>query len=84
MAAKGDRVMPNLDDLKRELLGSHEPFRRLHDEHQECEARLSQLAQRSLPSPEDEVEEKRLKLQKLALKDRMETILREHRAAVSA
>ena len=76
--------MPHLDDLKRDLLRSHESFRRLHDEHQECEARLAQLAQVSLPAPEDEVEEKRLKIHKLALKDEMEEILREHRTAVSA
>jgi uncharacterized protein YdcH (DUF465 family) len=76
--------MPHLDDLKRDLLRSHEPYRRLHDEHQECEARLAQLVQRSLPAPEDEVEEKRLKIHKLALKDQMEEILREHRTALSA
>ncbi len=76
--------MPNLDDLKRDLLRSHDLFRRLHDEHQECEVRLAQLAQVSLPAPEDEVEEKRLKIHKLALKDEMEAILREHRTAVSA
>ena len=76
--------MSNLDDLKRDLLRNHETFRRLHDEHQECESRLSELAQQSLQSPEDEVEEKRLKIHKLALKDQMEEILREHRAALSA
>ena len=76
--------MPNLDDLKRDLMRSHDSFRRLYDEHQECETRLAQLAQRSLPAPEDEVEEKRLKIHKLALKDEMEQILREHRTAVSA
>ena len=76
--------MPDLDDLKRDLLRSHDAFRRLHDEHQECEARLAQLVQRSLPAPEDEVEEKRLKIHKLALKDQMEAILREHRTALSA
>lgn len=76
--------MPNLDDLKRELIRTDEDFRRLHDEHQACENRLTELVQNTLPSPEDEVEEKRIKLQKLALKDRMEEILREHRTSVSA
>jgi uncharacterized protein YdcH (DUF465 family) len=76
--------MSNLDDLKRDLLRTHDDYRRLHDEHQECETRLADLAQRSLPSPEDEVEEKRLKIHKLALKDQMEAILREHRTALSA
>jgi uncharacterized protein YdcH (DUF465 family) len=73
--------MSQLDLLKQELLRTHDEFRRLHAEHQSAEKRLAELAQRSLPSPEDEVEEKRLKLQKLALKDQMETILREHRAS---
>jgi uncharacterized protein YdcH (DUF465 family) len=73
--------MPDLDDLKRDLLRTHETFRSLYDEHQECEARLAQLTHNALPSPEDEVEEKRLKIHKLALKDRMEDILRERRTA---
>lgn len=77
--------MPNLEALKQDLLRTNESFRRLHDEHQECEARLALLSQRSLPSQEDEAEEKRLKVHKLALKDRMEVILREHReSGVSA
>jgi uncharacterized protein YdcH (DUF465 family) len=76
--------MAILDDLKRELLRSHETFRALHEEHQECESKLAQMTQNALPSPEDEVEEKRLKIHKLELKDRMEEILREHRTALSA
>ncbi len=76
--------MPSLDDQKRDLLRNHDTFRRLHDEHQECETRLAHLLQQSLPSPEEEVEEKRLKIHKLALKDQMESILREQRTAVSA
>lgn len=76
--------MAILDDLKRELLRSHDTFRALHEEHQECESKLAQMAQNALPSPEDEVEEKRLKIHKLELKDRMEEILREHRTALSA
>ena len=73
--------MLNLDALKQDLLRTNETYRRLSDEHKECEARLSQLSQRSLPSEEDEAEEKRLKVHKLALKDRMEIILRDHRAS---
>ena len=73
--------MPHLDDLKRDLLRTHDGFRSLHDQHQECEARLAQLTHNALPSPEDELEEKRLKIHKLALKDRMEAILRQRRTA---
>jgi uncharacterized protein YdcH (DUF465 family) len=66
------------DTLVRELLDSDDEFRRLYQEHQECESRLDELRHMSLLSQEDEVEEKRLKVHKLALKDRMEQIVREH------
>ncbi|GMU67592.1 MAG: hypothetical protein AMXMBFR36_38660 [Acidobacteriota bacterium] len=76
--------MPIPADLKEEMLRSHDEYRRLHDEHHECENRLAELAHKTLPDPEDEVEEKRLKIHKLALKDRMEELLREQRAAAPA
>jgi uncharacterized protein YdcH (DUF465 family) len=71
--------MPSSDALKQDLLATHEGFRKLYEEHQDCETRLAALTQKSLPSQEDEAEEKRLKVHKLALKDRMEAILREAR-----
>jgi uncharacterized protein YdcH (DUF465 family) len=71
--------MPNRDDLKAELIQTDEQFRRLYEEHREYERRLSELNQKSLLSQDDEIEEKKIKLHKLALKDRMEEILRTHR-----
>ncbi len=56
-------------------------YRRLHDEHQDHEHRLEALAFKSALSEEEEIEEKRLKKEKLALKDRMEAIARNHRGA---
>ncbi len=64
------------DALVRELLETDGDFRRLHDEHQECELRLEELKTKSLLSQEDEIEEKRIKIHKLALKDRMEQMVR--------
>jgi uncharacterized protein YdcH (DUF465 family) len=66
------------DALVRELLETDTDFRRLHDEHQQCEHRLEELRYKSLLSQEDEIEEKKLKVHKLALKDRMEYMVREH------
>lgn len=66
-------------ELREELIQTDDEFRQLHAEHQEYEHRLQELSQKSLPSQEDESEEKRIKLHKLTLKDRMEQILREHR-----
>lgn len=66
------------DALVRELLETEPEFRRLHDEHQECERRLEELNHKSLPSQDDEIEEKRIKVHKLALKDRMELLVRQY------
>jgi len=73
--------MSNRDDLKAELIQTDEQFRRLYEEHREYERRLSELNQKTLLSQDDEIEEKKIKLHKLALKDRMEEILRAHREA---
>jgi uncharacterized protein YdcH (DUF465 family) len=67
------------DDLKAELIKTDDEFRRLHEEHQEYDKRLQEINQKSLLSQEDEIEEKRIKLHKLTLKDHMEQILRAHR-----
>lgn len=71
--------MHNRDELKEELIQTDDEFRRLHEEHQEYERRLADINQKTLLSQEDEVEEKRIKLHKLMLKDHMEEILRTHR-----
>jgi hypothetical protein len=71
--------MLNRDEVKEELLQTDDEFRRLHQEHQDYEHRLHEINQKSLLSEEDEAEEKRIKLHKLVLKDRMEAILRHHR-----
>ncbi len=73
------------DPVKQELVENNEEFRALYEEHQGCERRLEELRLKSLLSEEDELEEKKIKRQKLALKDRMEIILRSHReSAISA
>ncbi len=72
--------MPSLDEpLKQELLESNLEFRTLHEQHQSFENRLEELQHKTLPSEEDELEEKQIKRQKLLLKDRMEAILRTRR-----
>jgi uncharacterized protein YdcH (DUF465 family) len=72
--------MPNRDDvLKEELVRTDDEFRRLHEEHQEYERRLQELSHKTLLSQDDEAEEKKIKLHKLVLKDKMEEILRHHR-----
>lgn len=74
--------MSNRDDLlKEELVKTDDEFRRLYEEHKEYERRLQELNHKSLLSQDDEIEEKKIKLHKLVLKDQMEEILRHHREA---
>lgn len=67
----------NYDSIKAELLKNDSEFKRLYREHQDCEGRLETLQDQTL-SAEEESQAKAIKLHKLALKDRMESIIREH------
>ncbi len=72
------------EEIKRHLADSHDEFRNLMKSHREHERRLAELASKTFLTTDEEMEEKRLKKEKLQLKDRMEEIAREHRARVSA
>jgi uncharacterized protein YdcH (DUF465 family) len=61
-----------------ELDATDPEFRRLHDEHRHHEERLQVLAAKARLSEDEEMEEKRLKKEKLLLKDRMEAIRLRH------
>ncbi len=52
-------------------------FRTLEKEHQALEARLSELDGRHFLTPEEEMEIKTIKKQKLAKKDKMAALIRE-------
>jgi len=58
-------------------------YHRLHAEHTNHERRLEALAAKSRLSEDEELEERRLKKEKLLLKDRTEAIARSHRAGVT-
>ena len=72
------------EEFKHELESQNEEFRSLLRDHHDHEKRLAELASKTFLSTDEEIEEKRLKKHKLRLKDRMEEIVREHRARVSA
>ncbi len=61
----------------REQLEQHDPeYRRLVEAHRARERRLKELAGKGWLTSEEEQEEKRLKKEKLQLKDQMEALLR--------
>ena len=70
-------------DLKAELLRTDEEFTQLVAKHHELEDRLDELTAKHYLSEPEQIEQVTLKKRKLQLKDKMEDILRRHRAAQS-
>lgn len=66
-------------DLRALLLQTDAEFHRLATQHHQLEDRLHELTAKSYLSEPEQVEETTLKKRKLALKDRMEMIIRQHR-----
>jgi uncharacterized protein YdcH (DUF465 family) len=67
-------------DLKDQLLLKDEEFHDLFAKHHELEDRLHELTAKHYLSAPEQFEEVTLKKRKLQIKDRMEDILRRHRA----
>ena len=66
------------EDLKRTLSESNEEYRRLQAQHASCESRLQELQGKAVLDDAERIESVNIKKQKLHLKDRMESILRQH------
>lgn len=62
------------DELKARLLAENDEFRKLHAEHRGCDERLHEFSRKAFLSGDEQIEERKLKKQKLMLKDRMETL----------
>ena len=69
----------NQDELKAHLMATNEEYRSLAEKHAGYQKELEAIEAKSHTTPEDEVEEHRLKKQKLRLKDEMNEILARYR-----
>ncbi|HEX2344171.1 MAG TPA: YdcH family protein [Vicinamibacterales bacterium] len=67
-------------ELRNQLLNNNQEFRELAAQHHDLDARLHSLTNKPYLSNSEQVEETQIKKRKLHLKDRMEDILRRHRA----
>ncbi len=67
------------EELKAHLMETDEGFRRLAMQHCDFKKQLEALSSRSYLSPQEQVEETRLKKQKLKLKDQMQEIMDRYR-----
>ena len=65
-------------EVKTLLLQSHDQYRQLAEQHSQLDHRLHQLTDKHYLTASEQFEEVTLKKRKLALKDRMEEILRSY------
>ena len=68
------------EELINQLIPENEELQKLVKEHREFEAQLEELNKRLYLSVEENQEKKRLQKLKLAGRDRIEQILKDHRA----
>jgi uncharacterized protein YdcH (DUF465 family) len=68
------------DELRAHLMKTDDEFRRLYDEHAAYHVQLEALEAKAYLTPEEELEEHRLKKVKLRLKDQMNAIISRSRA----
>ena len=72
------------DELKAHLMATSEEFRSLASRHSELHRQLEELEAKSHLTEQEQVEETRLKKQKLRLKDQMNEIMSRHKAQTAA
>jgi uncharacterized protein YdcH (DUF465 family) len=66
-------------ELIQRLSEENPRFRKLHEEHLLFEKQLEEMEERTYLTPEEDLERKKIKKLKLAGKEEMEEILRDHR-----
>lgn len=69
--------MTNLreEEIRKVLMEKNEEFRKLYELHQKCEEKLKEFQAKPYLTEEEKIEEKRLKKEKLGLKDKMQAIV---------
>jgi len=65
-------------DISQTLYEQNPEYRSLLEEHRSLETRLTELTSRIYLSDREQIEEVTLKKKKLALKDRMQELVRKH------
>ena len=69
------------EELKAHLLSTDEHFRQLAEQHARLKHQIEKIESRCHVTPDDELEEQRLKKLKLQLKDQMLEIIEQHKHA---
>ena len=69
--------MSTVDPVRDELIKSNSAFRDLVHQHQDFEARLSELAHLTYPNDDEQLEEVTLKKKKLLIKDEIYSMMQQ-------
>jgi uncharacterized protein YdcH (DUF465 family) len=69
------------EELKAHLLSTDEHFRTLAEQHARLKHQIEEIEAKCHVTPDDELEEQRLKKLKLQLKDQMLEIIEQHKHA---
>jgi uncharacterized protein YdcH (DUF465 family) len=69
------------EDLKAHLLATNEQFRALAEQHAQLKKQIGAIESKPHVTPDDELEEQRLKKIKLRTKDQMNQILADYKHA---
>ncbi|MBV8811225.1 MAG: YdcH family protein [Acidobacteriaceae bacterium] len=67
------------EELKAHLLATNEQFRTLSEQHAQLKRQIGLIESKLHVTPEDELEEQRIKKQKLRVKDQMNQIVAQYR-----
>jgi uncharacterized protein YdcH (DUF465 family) len=63
------------EEIRKMLIEKNEEFRKLYELHQKCEEKLKILQSKPYLTEEEKMEEKKLKKEKLGLKDKMQVFV---------
>ncbi len=77
-------VTVSFEDAKEILKNENDEFARVYRKHRELDERIAHLEEQRFLTPEEEVEEKQLKVDKLHLKDKMAEMVKEYQDTHSA
>lgn len=78
--------MPSLtfEEAREILKNENEEFARIYRKHRELDEQVVELEERRFLTPEEEVLEKKIKKDKLRLKDKMAEMIREYQSSQSS
>ncbi len=70
----------SFEEAKEILKNENEEFARVYRKHRELDERISELEERRFLTPDEEIQEKKMKKDKLLLKDTMAEMIKEYQA----